>query len=65
MYLTFINEFNLLHNYLLEFYRICFKYCGITLATIVQNCINIRVLKKLQTAILLIKHQITCKKSSL
>ena len=61
--LSFINEFYLLHKYLLEFYLTCCKYCGITLATIVQNFINIRVLtKKLQTTILLIKHQISCKK---
>ena len=61
--LSFINEFNLLHKYLLEFHRNCCKYCGITFSTILQNFINIRVLtKKLKTTILLIKPQITCKK---
>ena len=61
--LSFINEFNLLHKYLLEFYRICCKYCGITLATIVQNFIYTRLLtKKLQTTILLINTRIKCQK---
>ena len=33
--LSFINEFNLLHKYLLEFYWICCKFYGII---IVYNC---------------------------
>ena len=54
--LSFLHEFNLLRKYLLEFYWICCKYCGIILATIVQNFIYTGLLtKKLQTTILLIK----------
>ena len=44
--LSFINELNLLHKYLLEFYRNCCKYCGIIFSTIFQNFINIRELTK-------------------
>ena len=56
--LSFINEFNLLHKYLLEFYRIYCKFYSIILSTIVQNFIYIRLItKKLQTTILLIKPQ--------
>ena len=64
--LSFINEFNLLHKYLIEFYWICCKFYGIILSTIVQNFIYTLLLtKKLQTIIHLIKPKITCQKNSL
>ena len=65
--LSFINEFNLLHKYLLEFYSDLLQvFMVLHFLQLLQNFIYTRLLtKKLQTIIHLIKPKITCKKNSL